>query len=285
MRSGPGAVPVLLALGIASSSWTVPALAAESRTTLQSDLFARAAPGGVMLVTSVYRRWGLEDGASPLLRDRYVQLGASVGVNPAYTQGGPHVEWQPLAVLQLRAQYDFYGFFGANGALLRFPSASSRFGGSEIDAASGSATGGLGQRLLLTPVLRARVGPVVLRSQTDLGWFFLSPGGSWFYDWEYDTLIARHDFVVSNRSAVLCELWRGTGEAAFMVGPGYEVTHAAKAGITRQRVEAVAFWSPVARLGVFARPRAFAVAGVNLVDRNRAGDPFGVFGVGADLDL
>jgi hypothetical protein len=258
---------------------------AATRTTLSVDAFARAAPDGAMLVTGVLRRWGVEDGDSAILRGRYLELGASVGANPAYTQAAARVEWVPIAPLQLRVQYDLYGFFGANGALLRFPSASSRFGSDEIKAADGSEKRGLGQRLLLSPVLRARVGPIVLRSQTDLAWFALSSSEGWFYEWEYDALIAKRDLVVSNRSTVLFELWRGAGEAILLAGPGYEVTHAARAGITRQRAEGVLFWSPTDGLGFLARPRLFAMAGVNLVDRNRRGDPFAVLGLGADLDL
>ncbi len=258
---------------------------AATRTTLSMDAFARAAPDGAMLVTGVLRRWGVEDGDSAIHRGRYLELGASVGANPAYTQAAARVDWVPIAPLQLRAQYDLYGFFGANGALLRFPSASSRFGSDEIKAADGSEKSGLGQRLLLSPVLRARVGPIVLRSQTDLAWFALSSSEGWFYEWEYDTLVAKRDLVVSNRSTVLFEFWRGAGEAILLAGPGYEVTHAVRAGITRQRAEGVLFWSPKDGLGFLARPRLFAMAGVNLVDRNRRGDPFAVLGVGADLDL
>jgi hypothetical protein len=35
------------------------------------------------------------------------------------------------------------------------------------------------------------VGSIVLRSQTDLAWFALSSSSGWFYEWEYDTLVAR----------------------------------------------------------------------------------------------
>lgn len=256
-----------------------------ARTTLRVDAFARAAPDGLMLVVGAARRWSPPDAGPLLRRGRYVELGASAGVNPAYTQGAAHVEWVPLAPLQLRAQYDVYGFFGRAGALLRFPSASSPFGDDAVKARVGTETSGLGHRFLLSPVLRARAGPIVLRSQTDLAWFVLPPSPAWTYEWEYDTLLADRDFVVSNRSTVLVELWRGAGEATLLAGPGYEVTYAAGADLTRQRAEAVLFWSPADRLGPVARPRLLAVAGVNLVDRNRRHDPFALLGVGADLDL
>ncbi len=272
-------------LGAALAGGAARADPAVTRTTVTADAFFRAAPDGAMLLTSILRRWGVEDGDWALLRGRYLELGASVGANPAYAEAAVRAEWVPIAPLQLRVQYDLYGFFGANGALLRFPSPSSRFGAAEIRAAGGSETSGLGHRLLLSPVLRARVGPLVLRSQTDIAWFALSSSEGWFYEWEYDTLLARRDLVVSNRSTLFFELWRGAGEATLLAGPGYEVTHAARAGITRQRAEGVLFWSPADRLGRLSRPRLFAMAGVNVVDRNRQGDPFAVLGVGADLEL
>ncbi len=279
----------LLLLGAALTSPALATGAGEpipgSRTTLSADVVARAAPDGVMLFTGAARRWSAEDEDSPFLRGRYLEVGASVGVNPAYGQGAVHVEWVPLAPLQLRAQYDLYGFFGRAGALVHFPSRGAPFGDSEVKARAGSETSGMGQRLLLSPVLRARAGPVVLRSQTDLAWFALPRTASWTYEWEYDTLLADRDLVVSNRSTVLFELWRGTGQATLLAGPGYELTHAAKADITRQRAEGVLFWSPADALGPLARPRLFAVAGVNLVDRNRRDEPFAVIGAGADLDL
>jgi hypothetical protein len=237
-----------------------------------------------MVSAAVLRRWGVADGDGALVRGRYLELGGAVGVNPAYLQGSGHVEWVPIALLQLRAQYDLYGFFGANGALLRFPSASSRFGDADIKAARGSENTGLGHRLLISPVLRIRVGRALLRSQTDVAWFALSSSSGWFYEWEYDTLVARHGLVISNRTALLGELWHGAGDAMLLVGPGYEVTRSTTADLTRQRVEGVVFWSPVETFGSFARPRLFVVAGVNLVDTNRRHDPFAVFGVGADLD-
>jgi hypothetical protein len=136
----------------------------------------------------------------------------------------------------------------------------------------------------LSPVVRARAGRVVLRSQTDLAWYALSSAAGWYYEPEYDTLVARRGFVIANRTAVLFELWHGANEATLLVGPAYEVTHSTTADLTRQRAEGVVFWSPVETLGPVARPRLFVLAGVNLVDRNRRHDPFAVLGVGVDLD-
>jgi hypothetical protein len=256
------------------------------RTTLTTDLYARAAPNGVMLSVGLVRHWNETDGDSALLRGRYAELGAAVGSNPAYAQASAFGEWVPIAPLQLRAQCDLLGFYGKNGALLQFPSASSPFGDSQVKALSGTEQSGVGYRLLAMPVLRLLLGPVLLRNETDLAWYRLSGKEGWYYEWEYDTLLAgKSDFIVSDRFAVLARLWHGAGESALLAGPAYEVTHAAKAGLTRQRVEGIVFWSPAERLGSIARPRLLAILGVNIEDPNREGEVFAVTGVGGDLDL
>lgn len=256
-----------------------------TRTSATADLYGRAGPSGATLVVGALRRWTRSDGDSPLLHGRYLELGAAVGSSPAYAQGGVFGEWVPLAPFQLRARYDAFGFYGAYGVLLRFPSASSRFGSREISALSGSEERGIGHRLMATPILRVRVGSLLLRNETDLAWYRLAARDGWYYEPQNDTLLAARDFVVTNRLAALAELWHGDGDAILLAGPAYEVTHAGKADITRQRAEGVVFWSPAERLGSFTRPRLAGIFGVNLEDRNRKGDAFVAAGVGADVDL
>ncbi|HET9555308.1 MAG TPA: hypothetical protein VFP50_20250 [Anaeromyxobacteraceae bacterium] len=262
-----------------------PVSPSAARTTLSADLVARAAPAGLYLALSALRRWDQPDGDSLLLRGRYLQAGVAAGSSPSLAQAGLFAEWVPLAPLQLRLQYDALLYYGAFGSLVRLPSASAPFGPAALRALDGTEESALGHRLLATPVLRARLGRLVLRNETQLALYRLPARGAFVYDAEYDTLLASRDAVVSNRLAALWEAWRGPGDALLLAGPAWEVTHSGKAGLTRQRAEAVLFWSPADRLGPFARPRIFGVGGVNVRDRNRQGDPFAVVGAGADLDL
>ena len=254
-------------------------------TTFSVDAVARYNPRGVMIYDGLALRWFQEDEQSPLARGRYAQLGATVGLCPAYAQGSIAGEWLPIAPLQLRLQYDAFGYFGANAALLRFPSPSSKFGDEELAALHGSEQAGIGHRVMLNPVLRARIGWLILRSQTDLAWYVLSRSSGWYYEPEYDTLLAERDWLAANRTVLMGELWHGTGDTTFLVGPMYEFTRSGTARIVRERVGATAYWAPAARWLGLDRPRVYALAGVNLVDRNRQGEIFAVLGFGGDVDL
>ncbi|HSN13696.1 MAG TPA: hypothetical protein VLT61_03635 [Anaeromyxobacteraceae bacterium] len=262
-----------------------PAAAGEARTSLFADAIGRYGPLGISVSAGVARRWTRDDGPSPLARGRYAQLSATLGVNPAWTQGSLTAEWVPIAPLQVYVQYDAFAFFGAYGSLLRLPSADSGFGSEEIEALRGREQAGVGHRVLLTPVLRAKVGRLVVRSQTDLAWYRLSATAGWYYESEYVTILSENDWLLANRTAVMVELWRGEGTATLLAGPMYDVTRAGAARIVRQRAGAAAFWSPAARWLGIDRPRVYALAGVHLSDRNLQGKPFAVIGLGGDLDI
>ena len=276
---------VRLAAAAATLLAAAPALPRDATTTLSADAIGRYGPRGISVSAGVARRWTRDDGPSPLARGRYAQVGAVLGLNPAWTQGTLAAEWVPVAPLQLVLQYDAFAFFGAYGALLRLPSPDSRFGAGEISALGGAERTGVGHRLLFTPVLRAKLGRVVVRSQTDLAWYRLSDAKGWYYESEYVTILSENDWLVANRTAVLVELWRGAGSATLLAGPMYDVTRAGAARIVRQRAGAAAFWSPAARWLGIDRPRVYALAGVHLSDRNLQGKPFAVIGLGGDLDI
>ena len=282
-RGARRAAPLALAAAVMLAP--APAAAGETTTTFFADAVGRYGPAGVMVFAGGALRWPQDDGPSLLTRGRYAQFGATFGVNPAYAHGSIAGEWVPVAPLQLRLQYDAFAFFGVNGALLKFPSPDSKFGRDELAALRGKEQTGIGRRVMFSPVVRAKIGRVIVRNQTDLDWYMLSRSSGWYYEWEYDTLLAENDWLVANRAALMVELWRGAGDATLLVGPIYDVTRAGAARIVRQRLGASAYWAPAARWLGFDRLRVYALAGVNLSDRNREGEPFAVLGFGGDLDV
>ncbi len=258
---------------------------ARTETALQADLVGEANPEGVMLVVGGFRRWIQEFDRTYGIPASYLQAGGMLGVNPAYAQASVYGEWMPALFAQLRLQYDLYTYFGANGGLLSFPSADARFGDKEVDARKDQEESGAGHRILFQPTLRAKVGPFILRNQTDAAYYLFPGSGPYFHELEYDTLLKNGDFLVANRTQALFEAWKGKQDEVLLAGPYYEVTHAGDADLTRQRAGGVLYWVPKENVWLLDRPRIYAQFGVNLQDRNRDHELFAVFGVGFDYDL
>lgn len=220
-------------------------------------------------------------GEGILWRGREASAGGTVGVTPASAQLGLEASIVPIAFLELRARYEVTGYAGMLGSLWRAPSRHAPFDDGDIERSR--ARPGVRHTLLLAPALRARLGRLVLRNETDLSFIALSRRSGWYRLPEEDTLVAPRDLIVSDQLAALVEAWRGRGEAGLLLGPAAEITWAARADLTRVRLGGIAVLTLSDRLGTLSRPRLFASAGVAARDRNRAGEPFAVVGMSADL--
>ncbi|HAR45535.1 MAG TPA: hypothetical protein DCS42_02160 [Nitrospiraceae bacterium] len=267
----------------------VPASAGTSgrsvETTLQSDLAGSLNPEGLLLTVGGYRRWISGMNEEYGIPSSYVQSGAMLGVSPAYSHVSAHVEWKPVILAQVRLQYTLFRYFGDFGALLSFPSKDSPFGKDEVDAREGQEEKDWGQRYLLQPTLTAKAGPIIIRNQSDAAYFTYNGAGPYFLEWEYDTLVKDGGWVVSNRTFLLWEAWKGPGKAALLAGTVYEITRSFSADLTRRRIGAVAVWTPAEGDGLFQKPRIYSQVGVNLEDRNRDGEVYFIIGAGFDHDL
>lgn len=256
----------------------------DVRTVLQFDLVGQTNPEGLMLSAGGYRRWITGRDEMLGIPSRYLQTGFTLATTPAYGRASVHAEWLAAVFAKLRFQYDLYRYYGMNTSLLSFPSADSPFDSAEVDALDGMEEKGWGTRVLLRPTLYAKAGPVLIVNQTDLAYFRFPGTGPYFLDWTYETLLKDGDAVVENRTNILYEILKGTGEVSLMAGPYYEVMRTGAADLRRQRAGIMVYWVPWERLGSWDRPRVFAQVGRYLEDRNRDGEYMTTFGIGFDLD-
>jgi hypothetical protein len=210
-----------------------------AETVYHADIVARANPEGVMLIAGGYRRWSGPLDQKYGVPSTYSQLGLDVGVNPAYSQASAYGEWQPAIFARVRIQYDLYRFFGANGALLSFPSADAKFGRDETKALKGQEEAGWGQRVMVQPVFTAKAGPVIIRNTTDLAYYRFDGKGPYFYEWEYDTLLKDGDYLIDNTTTFLMEAWKGVGSAMLLAGPFYQIKQHISDGTRQNKTETV----------------------------------------------
>jgi hypothetical protein len=259
----PAALALLGSLAAPAALAAVPAAALEDRAggshvSLSADSLARSDRRGAMLVLGVRERWATADGPFALLRDRYVALGLSAGVNPDYLQGAAFVDWAPLSVLTLSTRYDVFDFLE--------------------DGRSGVA-----HRLTFAPGLRLALGRVALHNGVEVAHYRLTGAmeGQTFREWDHDLEIAGGNWVVVTRSSLLVDLWRGDGAAGLRVGPGYEVARQQAAHLTRQRALAMLQFVPSDSW----RVRMQVTGGVDVAPGSLRGERFVSGGLGMDLDI
>lgn len=215
----------------------------------------------------------------------YLQTGVGVMVSPAYAQASMHVEWQPAAFFQLRADYTFFGFFGTQGGLHGFPGRPAAYDVDRDSSLPGSDKTGLGHRGLLRPVLAGQVGPVILRNQLDLAVYSVDTKDPYFYELEYDYLLKRTDLIIFNQTQLLFQVWKEPREATLMIGAIYDVTRSLETEIDRQRLGGAIIWQPIDPWGPLDRFRVYLVGGWIVDDPNRKDEPFIIFGIGTDHDI
>lgn len=162
--------------------------------------------GGINPAVAEYRtrigyRQRLGQSEDILWRDTFLSLGGQVRLNPAYTAVGPMVQWQPIAVFNLKALVDAYGFFGTVGMLQSFRSPldehSDTLQRERTAAQQTYAT--TGWHAMLQPTLQAQVGPVALQNVVTLDYFDirLRGGDTLWYDSGQDTLIPGRGWVLT----------------------------------------------------------------------------------------
>lgn len=117
----------------------------------------------------------------------FLSLGGLVRLSPGSATAGLVVDWQPIAVFNLRALVEGVDFF--HGQLRSYDSPLADYSNPKADAASAHAT--TGWRAMLKPTLQSTVGPIRVQSITtvdyrDMG---LRAGDSVWYEYGPDSLL------------------------------------------------------------------------------------------------
>jgi hypothetical protein len=248
----------------------------------QFDLAGGYNPAALATTADIFFRHVYHQDNSPLWNGLYLQGGSQIRLSPAFGRIGVYAEWMPVAVFQLRMQVDRFRFFGNYGSLLDFADKNAPFGDTEKDARDGEELTGVGNRVLLQPVLRAKFGRYIVRNKTDYAFYELPEPGPYYLEQEYDTLLKTSDRLIANELTVL---YTYPLPETFLFGPYYEYVHSFGAKLTRQRIGATFYYEPVKKYKMFDAPRFYIQTGFNLQDRNRDNEFYFNAGFGADINL
>lgn len=151
----------------------------------------------------------LRESDSVLFANTFAAGGLGLKLNPAFLKVGPVLELQPIAVLHIRAVYEFMQFFGTFDYVQSYAEPTDPDGfaddnrAAEENAANAYVTNG--HHAYIEPTLQMKVGSVAVRSKFALEWWDmeLEGGDRVWYDATLDTYVPGEGFVVTNDTDLL----------------------------------------------------------------------------------
>lgn len=242
------------------------------------DLRFRVQPLGLVLSTRMYNEHEyMRNNASILFSHVFLRAGAVVNLSPAYAEGGIDIEFQPIRIFSVRAQYIAGYHFGTFRYLIPFDTSDPVTRDDELDELRDTAQSGVHHRLEIAPTFQVALGNLALRNTFTYQrvWFpaeqFSGPNNdSWLRESSYDRMVhVDGDAILTNLLLLMYKVWDpdGDGDAQFLLGPFHEWTRGVAAMDNRHRVGLTALLIPKNNWGKFYRPRLILQGGYNVVDR------------------
>lgn len=178
----------------------------DVRLYLASLSLARYNPLGLETQNRLVLQKRLFDSEALLLRDTFVSGALSLKASPAAVKVGPLVEFQPVAMLNVRAGYEYVRYFGTLGFLQSYPNSLADFSDDTRELTEAEAYSTSGHHFLIEPTVQGKVRNFVVRSKMSVEYWNVDlrqgERGT-FYDGLLDTLVPGKGWVLTNDTDVL----------------------------------------------------------------------------------
>lgn len=248
------AVLASLAMGLSGTAMAedpAPPAPPDTRLYLQDLSIFRLGPLGLETQNRLVFQKRLMDSDSALFRDTFVNGAVALKLNPAYFKVGPTVDIQPVALLNVRAGYEYMRFFGGFGYLQSFDApallddGTSPFEKSIRDANDEAGLNYVtsGHHLFVEPTFQIKVKKVAVRSKTAIERWQMAlddmdgdgTQDTVFYDATLHTLVPASGFVIANDSDLLYASGKHltAGVRYSVVSPRYDSDDAMDGGVMK----------------------------------------------------
>jgi len=213
MSFGPRALLAAsaFAVGVLAAPWTSASDSPDHGLAYTDLTVLSVNPLGLQNTYELDLWWRLFDpGDSTLLANNAFSVGLAPRVTPALVRLGATVKLRPLNIFKLEVRGEYLAYFGNFDAVQSFASPRADFSDTALarggDAGRNRATDGW--QLTLDAELRARLGPVVLRSRLRAGYVDvdLGNGDPVYYEPFYDLLLPRAGWLLTHDADVLVVL-------------------------------------------------------------------------------
>ncbi len=251
----------------------------KERFYLQSLTVARYHPLGLLTRNDFMYSRRLMESDSILFRDTYFAIGPTTSLSPAYVKVGPLIELQPIALLNLKAGYEYVYYLGTFDYLQSYPFSDASFHDDRIAQDGSKAYAAGGHHYFAEATVQMKYKIVALRSKFGgeywdmnfmkkyrweyLYWNFRKD--RYFYDVTLDTLVPNKGFIWTNDTDLLFMKDRWVVGARFSgVFPGTNSDH--------MRVGPLFAWTfKTKKYTNFSRPTLLVILGWYLKHPHRIG--------------
>lgn len=179
----------------------------KNRLWYSNASFLRVNPLGLINVHRLGWRHRLSTKDSILFQDTYVFVGGGAIVTPAWARIGGYAEVQPLAILRAFTEISAVGYYGTFDQILTWDDQDAAFDDASIAERgdAGEASGKLGYTMTFGGTLRAKVGPIAVRTTAQVSSINLDLDADnlYFYDQYWDRLAPDGGWMVLNDFDIL----------------------------------------------------------------------------------
>lgn len=188
-------------------------------------------PTGAITVTQVEARTPLRRTGGLVFNDTFAGFGARVAITPAFTEAGVQLTIAPVDVFDMGVRVSYVNYYGVGTGLLPFDGLTGTLETSrnprKEDARTGSALWAV-----LTPTLKAKVGPVIAVSGWEIAYTDMSATrgdatSPYVYEPFRDLVLGWRDLSFEHQALVLFEALNGDHKPLLRLGPSVRHRYAA----------------------------------------------------------
>lgn len=246
----------------------------RTKLLLQNGFSARSTPAGFGDNISLALMRYYSDSDSIVFRNNHIGAGISDDISPASNEIGAYLEFEPIAVFNLRVQYNYVNYFGMFSAIVLFPTRDANYSSgimNHID--NDNIIAATGTHLKIMPTLQAEFKRVIMTNMSSFEWFDINENG-YFYEPTNDMLMKTKEYFFSNMTILGYQI-RGSGDNDRMIiGTRYSYLRAESSSKQRQQLDGAFIWMMGDKRWFMEKPRLVFVAGGFLEDRYRERDFF-----------
>ncbi|UCD85112.1 MAG: hypothetical protein JSU92_02675 [Deltaproteobacteria bacterium] len=247
----------------------------HSRLLLTNQIKGRAIPEGVSDTIELNYRYYYSGSDSILFQNNHLGIGFAESISPATNSVGGFIEIEPVAVFNLRIQYEYIQYFGVLTAILTFPDKDSDYSDDILDERkeNGDAEWATGSHISILPTFQIKIGRFVALDMLSFEWWEIDKN-NYFYEPSNDTLMKTSDYFFTNATIAGLELWSRDENTMMILGTRYTHFRVESADKIRKQLDGIMIWMMGEKRWWMEKPVLVTVAGGILEDKYREGSFF-----------